>query len=110
MQNFNRILIGVAFSPNIKANILEAMRLALMFDAELYITHIGIETSKKKSDINQIISSVAIKPKKIEILFQAGKPVQTILQIVNSNDITLILGALKEKTCLPFIGFYCKKT
>ena len=103
MQNFNRILIGVAFSPNIKANILEAMRLALMFDAELYITHIGIETSKKKSDINQIISSVAIKPKKIEILFQAGKPVQTILQIVNSNDIDLlILGALQRENLFTF--------
>ena len=35
LQKINKILIGVAFSPNLKANLFEAVRLANVFDAEL---------------------------------------------------------------------------
>ena len=56
---FKRIGIGVAFSPNLKANIYEAARLALFMKSELVLIHVGEEDDKKKAIIGEHLSSVA---------------------------------------------------
>jgi len=51
LQKIHKILIGVAFSPNLKPNIFEAVRLANMFDAELVGVHVGTKSNQKKADL-----------------------------------------------------------
>ena len=46
---YKTIGIGVTFSPNLEANINEAARLALFFEAKLVLIHVG-EPSDKKSN------------------------------------------------------------
>ena len=46
-MKFNRIGVGVAFSPNLKANIYEAARLSQFMGSELMLIHVGEEDAKK---------------------------------------------------------------
>ena len=48
LQSIKKILVGIAFSPNLKPNIFEAVRLANMFEAQLVGVHVGEKTSKKE--------------------------------------------------------------
>ncbi|MGB2129434.1 MAG: universal stress protein, partial [Flavicella sp.] len=55
MHTFEKILIGVAFSPNLKENIFEAIRLSNMFNAQLVCVHVGEETAEKRKKLTSII-------------------------------------------------------
>ena len=46
-KQYNTLVVGVAFSPNIKANVFEALRMSKMFAASLVLVHVGEKTNKK---------------------------------------------------------------
>ena len=48
-----KILIGIAFSPNLKANLFEAIRLSNMFNADLIGVHVAEKDPEKKEKIVQ---------------------------------------------------------
>ena len=79
MQAFKKILIGFAFSPNLKANVYEALRMAFFFDAELTFVHVGEKTPEKETRFEGLLHSCTIQPKKISIHWKQGKPIQTLL-------------------------------
>ena len=72
MQKIDKILIGVAFSPNLKANVFEAVRLANMFDAELVGVHVGEKTDKKITDLNALLKEADVPKKTFNIIWQEG--------------------------------------
>jgi hypothetical protein len=47
-KQYNTIVVGVAFSPNIQANVFEALRMSEIFNASLVMVHVGEKTSKKR--------------------------------------------------------------
>ncbi len=100
---FNRIGIGVAFSPNLKANIYEAARLALFMKSELVLIHVGKEDNKKKAIIDEHLS-VFKKDKLIsKVVFLPGNPVEVILLSIQNNAIDLmVLGALKQESFFKY--------
>jgi len=51
LQKIHKILIGIAFSPNLKPNLFEAVRICNMFNAELIGVHVGEKTIKKETDL-----------------------------------------------------------
>jgi nucleotide-binding universal stress UspA family protein len=103
LQKIDKILIGVAFSPNLKANIFEAVRLANMFDAELVGVHVGEKTDKKSSDLNALLKEGDILKKTFNIIWQEGKPVTVILQTCTHQNIDLlILGALQKENLYKY--------
>jgi nucleotide-binding universal stress UspA family protein len=103
LQKIDKILIGVAFSPNLKANIFEAVRLANMFDAELVGVHVGEKTDKKSSDLNALLKEADILKKTFNIIWQEGKPVTVILQTCTHQNIDLlILGALQKENLYKY--------
>ncbi|MGY8944252.1 MAG: hypothetical protein ACKVKK_01325 [Flavobacteriales bacterium] len=65
MQAFKKILVGFAFSPNLKANVYEALRMAFFFDAELTFVHVGEKTPEKESRFEELLHSCSIQPKKV---------------------------------------------
>lgn len=98
MHTFKKILIGVAFSPNLKENIYEAIRLSNMFDAQLVCVHVGEETSEKQEKISAIIKEGPAPTQPIKLTFQKGKPVSVILDICEKEAIDLlVLGALQKE-------------
>ncbi|MGC6526392.1 MAG: universal stress protein [Flavobacteriaceae bacterium] len=100
---FKKIGIGVAFSPNLKANIFEASRLALIMDSELVLVHVGEENEEKKATIDDHLASFSERKLKYSVLFLPGAPVDIILSAIKNYDIDLmILGALKRETFFKY--------
>ena len=56
-RHFSTVVVGVAFSPNIQANVFEALRMSKMFKASLVMVHVGEKTNKKEASLEKIISS-----------------------------------------------------
>ncbi|MFY9242356.1 MAG: universal stress protein [Polaribacter sp.] len=111
MPKFDKLLIGIAFSPNLKPNLFEAIRLANMFDSELVVVHVGLESKEKKARINSLLEEVEPLKKPFTIIFQQGKPVHVILAICKNEKIDLlILGALQQENLYTYyVGSIARK-
>jgi nucleotide-binding universal stress UspA family protein len=111
LQKINKVLIGVAFSPNLKPNIFEAVRLANMFDAELVGVHVGEKTDKKITDLNALLKEADTLNKSFNVIWQEGKPVDVILQTCTQQNIDLlILGAQQQENLFKYyVGSIARK-
>ena len=107
---FNKILMGIAFSPNLKQNILETARLSCMLNAQFIGVHVGEETDEKKNVLHRILEEIP-DLKSFKIIFQKGNPVEVILNICKTQQIDLlILGALqKENVFKYYLGSIARK-
>jgi nucleotide-binding universal stress UspA family protein len=108
---FKTIGIGVAFSPNLKANLYEAARLTLLFECKLVIIHVGEQTEDKIENFNTILSSFKKDNLDYEVLFRPGDPVDSILSASEDKKIDLlIIGAAKrEKLFTYYVGSIARK-
>jgi len=104
-------MVGFAFSPNLKANIYEALRMADYFRGELVFVHVGIKTPEKDSLFNQIVASSPIQSQKISVHWRVGDPIKTLIQASKDFCVDLILlGALKRENVLKFyLGSIARK-
>lgn len=97
LQPFKNIGIGVAFSPNLKANIFEASRLALSLNSKLFLIHIGEKSNEKVTAIKTILAHFEPNHLDYAIVFKSGKPVDVILSTSKEKEIDLlILGAVER--------------
>ena len=108
---FKTIGIGITFSPNLKANISEAARLALFLDAKLVLIHVGEQSKHKENTFKTFLKPFIGKQLNYDVVFNVGDPVRVILSAVNENKIgLLILGALKRETFFKYyIGSIARK-
>ncbi|KAA3619106.1 MAG: universal stress protein [Flavobacterium sp.] len=108
---FSTIGIGVAFSPNLKANIYEAARLAIFFGSKLVLIHVGEGSVIKQETIQSHLKPFIDRDLEYEIIFEPGYPVDVILASVNLKNIDLLLlGALQREKFLQFyIGSIARK-
>ncbi len=111
VHKFHKILIGVAFSPNLKENIFEAIRLSNMFGGELIFVHVGNKTQEKEDRLQAIIKEAPKPEHAINIVFQEGVPVKVILDVCEKQKVDLlILGALqKENIFTYYVGSIARK-
>ena len=101
----------MAFSPNLKANIFEAARLAIYFKTKLILIHVGEPSEEKSSIIESHLKPFTDRELNYEIIFEPGDPVTVILQAINNINIDLILlGALQREKFLQFyLGSIARK-
>ena len=111
MHKIDKILIGIAFSPNLKANIFEAIRLANLFDSELVGVHVGTKSDKKKSDLKAILDEADPLKKPGTTIWKEGNPVNVILDTCKQENIDLlILGAIQKENLLKYyVGSIARK-
>ena len=103
MHSFDKILIGIAFSPNLVANIHEAIRLSNMFGAELVCVHVGNKTTEKEAKLQGIFDRAPKLESKLTLVFQEGAPVDVILATCAKEKIDLlILGALQKENIYKY--------
>ena len=103
MKKFKKILVGFAFSPNLKANVYEALRMTSFFGGELVFFHVGEKTTEKVSRFMDLVNSSPVQPKKVTIHWERGDPVTTLLKASEELNVDLILlGALKRENVLKF--------
>ena len=111
MQQFKKILLGIAFSPSLKPNLFEVIRLANMFDSKLVGVHVGEKTKEKEEQLKIILSEAPNLKNGLDILWQQGKPVDVILETTKTQQIDLlILGALQQENLLKYyVGSIARK-
>tara|TARA_Y100000385_G_scaffold241714_1_gene258282 strand:+ start:114 stop:947 length:834 start_codon:yes stop_codon:yes gene_type:complete len=103
LQSIKKILIGIAFSPNLKPNIFEAIRMANMFGAQLVGVHVGEKTNKKQNQLADLILEAPKLKYPIKTVWQKGKPVDVILNTAVSEKIDLlVLGALQQENLYKY--------
>ncbi|MDA9008183.1 universal stress protein [Flavobacteriaceae bacterium] len=103
MKSIKKILVGIAFSPNLKPNIFEAIRLANMFGAQLVGVHVGEKTSKKEKQLLQLISEAPSLNFPIKTVWKKGKPIDIILSTCLEENIDLlILGAIQQENIYKY--------
>ncbi|MCV6630150.1 MAG: universal stress protein [Flavobacteriaceae bacterium] len=99
---FQSLCFGFAYSPNLKANIVEVCRLAVSFGAQLELVHVGNKTEKKQQILEDILGEVPQKPK-FEVHWKEGDPTEVILHFCESLDVDLlVLGALQKENLYKF--------
>jgi nucleotide-binding universal stress UspA family protein len=108
---FNRILVGFAFSPNLKANLFTSLRLATSLGANLFLVHVGKKTPVKEKTIEEILKDSPVQPKFTKVLWEEGNPIPTILMMCEKNKIDLLLlGAVQREIALKFyVGSIARK-
>lgn len=100
---FETIGIGIAFSPNLKANIFEAVRFSICFNSKLLLIHVGSKTDEKVDKILNFLGEAGGDRTNTEIVFQEGEPVETILSIISEKKIELMLiGALQRENIVKY--------
>lgn len=111
LKPFKTIGIGAAFSPNLKANLNEAARLALFFDSKLILIHVGESSDDKIKTLNALLNDFEDQNLDYEIVFRPGDPVKAILSITHEKNIDLlVLGALQREQFLKYyIGSIARK-
>jgi len=112
LQNppFKVIGIGAAFSPTLKANLYEGARLAIAFKATLVLIHVGEASNDKRQQLEEILTHFG-NQLSYSIVFQPGKPVQSILEATKKHKIDLlILGAVQRENIVNYyIGSIARK-
>jgi nucleotide-binding universal stress UspA family protein len=111
LKPFHTIGIGVTFSPNLKANVFEASRLALMFQSKLMLIHVGAESAEKIEKFKNLLEPFISQALTYDIVFKTGDPVDVILSVSAEKKIDLlILGALKQENFLKYyVGSIARK-
>jgi nucleotide-binding universal stress UspA family protein len=111
LKPFKSIGIGVAFSPNLKANLFEAARLSVFFDSKLYLIHVGDPSQDKINKLSVILKSFEKDNLDYEVVFKTGEPVDVILSTSAEKNIDLlILGAAQRERFLKYyIGSIARK-
>jgi len=111
IKPFNVLGIGATFSPNLKANLYEASRLCLFFEAKLVVIHVGDHTQEKYDQFEEILYYFKDKNLNYEIVFTSGNPVDVILNTVNTYNIDLlIIGALQRENLVNYyVGSIARK-
>jgi len=104
LKPFSSIGIGVAFSPNLKANLFEAARLAVFFQSKLVLIHVGNPSEIKTKKLTSFLKTFETDNLYYEIVFKTGEPVDVILSVSKDKKIDLlVLGAAKRER---FVTYY----
>jgi nucleotide-binding universal stress UspA family protein len=110
-KEYSTVVVGVAFSPNLQANVFEALRMSVFFHATLVMVHVGEKTSEKEAVLTKIIAGFEGHPHDIRVFWRAGNPVEVLLNACNSEQADLlILGAIKREGLLKYyLGSVARK-
>ena len=111
LKPFKSIGIGVAFSPNLKANLYEAARLSVFFNSKLFLIHVGESSDDKLKLFKMILNNFKKDNLEYEVVFKSGNPVDVILSTSEEKKIDLlILGAVqRERFVKYYVGSIARK-
>ncbi|NQY27988.1 MAG: universal stress protein [Flavobacteriaceae bacterium] len=111
MTHFGTILTGIAFSPNLKANVFETLRLGSLLNAKVVLVHVGEKTKEKEQQISTYCDAFPEFKNQVSVIWKRGKPVAVILTACKEQQANLlILGATRqEKLSKYYLGPVAKK-
>ena len=104
---FETIGVAMAFSSTRLEDVLaEAKILAETFNARLLLIHIGERTLAKENILNDILKRLGVNHLEIQIIWQQGNPVKTLLNICKQHlvDLLILRAKRREKGLSYYLG------
>jgi len=104
---FATIGVAMAFSSTRLEDVLaEAKILAETFNARLLLIHIGEKTLAKENILNDILKRLGFDSLEIQIIWQQGNPVKTLLNICKQHlvDLLVLRAKRREKGFSYYLG------
>jgi len=110
-KEYNTIVVGVAFSPNLKANVFEVLRMSVLFNASLIMVHVGEKSGEKEKILQKLVAAFPDTLPPYSVLWKAGHPVEVLLDAcVSENADLIILGAIQREELLKYyVGSVARK-
>ncbi|MGY6742025.1 MAG: universal stress protein [Cecembia sp.] len=107
---FKRIALAIAFSPRMEALICEAKRLKNIFEAELYLIHVGERHPDLEKNLENILQKYGLQ-EEVKMVWEEGSPARRIIHFSKENQIDLLVaGALKTEGFFKYyIGSVARK-
>lgn len=108
---FNKIAVGVAFSPTAEALLTETARLAKSLNAEVILIHVGIRNAESEQKLNAMVDKCNIVRERMQMLWGSGDPVDVILDCCKKHQVDLLVtGALKKENLVQYyVGTIARK-
>ncbi|MFV0237439.1 MAG: universal stress protein [Flavobacteriales bacterium] len=109
-HSFKKIATAIAFSPRLKANLNESVRIAQKLDATLVLIHIGTKTIEKENMIHRFLKELMFETN-LKIIWKEGDPVEVITSITHNLKVDLLIaGALVNETLYRYyVGSIARK-
>ena len=102
-MKINKIALALAFSPRMQAMMAEAARWAKMYQAKLYLVHVGEKSEEAEEKVSQLLRSVQWSAEDTTVLWKKGDPTDNILQVCKQEQIDLLIaGALKKENLVQY--------
>lgn len=100
---FKTLATAIAFSPFLEANLHESTRIASMLGAKIVLIHVGDRSANQEQELQRMLDGTNFDQSKVEVVWQKGDPVKTILSIARDKQVDLLLiGANKKEDLLTF--------
>ena len=111
MTHFRTILTGIAFSPNLKANVFETLRLGSLLKAKVILVHVGEKSTEKEQKIANYCNKFPNFKDQVSVVWKSGDPVDVIIGACEEHKADLlILGAAKREKLMKFyLGSIARK-
>lgn len=111
MTHFRTILTGIAFSPTLKANVYETLRLGSLLKAKVVLVHVGEKSTEKEQQIEAYCNAFPEFKSHVSVIWKSGDPVDVIITACHDNNADLlILGAAKREKLMKFyLGSIARK-
>lgn len=111
MSRFCNILTGIAFSPTLKANVYETLRLGSALNSKVILVHVGDKNQEKEKIIKEYINDFPEFKDQVTVVWKSGNPVEVIIgACIEFNADLLILGAAhREKVMKYYLGSIARK-
>lgn len=108
---YQKIALAIAFSPRMEALIAETKKLVDIFNSELILIHVGVQTPELEEKLAEILVVRGMDAAKTKVLWKEGKPAKSILRTCEEEKVDLlVMGALKKEGFLTYyIGSVARK-
>lgn len=109
--SYNKIALGIAFSPTAEAMLSETARVAQLHGAEILLIHVGERTPDAEGRLNEMISRCNVSRDNLSIIWESGDPARVILDSCRKNHVDLVVtGALKKENLVQYyVGTIARK-
>lgn len=111
MISWKRVGVAVALSPTAEGLLQQAAHVARIFQAELFIIHVGQASNETRLAVENLAATLLERNIPYQICWETGDPVSKILAICEREHIDLLVaGALKKENIFRYyLGTVARK-
>lgn len=111
MSRFSNIITGIAFSPTLKANVYETLRLGRALNSKVILVHVGEKSKEKEKTIQEYINDFPDYKSQVTVAWKSGNPVHVIIDACKEfkADLLILGAAHREKVMKYYLGSIARK-